>query len=161
MHPTPQSACISPCVSAHPNSTGELSGYQTSSYDTKASRLQLGEELEAVVGLLASEGFGGAGEAEGGNAAADPLRAGMRPCRADAAAEGLVGGGGGQSWPASRLMSSAYREEAADLLNSAVLQEHGCARSCAIERLLRQLVATGEAIRDANYGYGDGMRLAP
>lgn len=59
----------------------------------------------------------------------------------------------------SRLMSEAYREATADALNGAVLEEHGAPPTCAIERLLRQLLAVSEAVRDANLGYGDGLHL--
>ena len=56
-------------------------------------------------------------------------------------------------------MGDGHREATADLLNSAILQEHGLPASCAIERLLRQLLAVHAAARDANDGYGADFRL--
>ena len=61
--------------------------------------------------------------------------------------------------PQARLMGTAQREAAAEALNGAVLKEAGLDPTCALERLLRQLVATHTAIRDANHGCGEGFRL--
>lgn len=57
-------------------------------------------------------------------------------------------------------MSEAHREATADCLNGAVLEEHGVPAACAIERLLRQLLAVREAAREGNQGCGDELRLA-
>jgi len=62
--------------------------------------------------------------------------------------------------PLSHLMAPQQRESVADALNSAVLHEAGGSPQSGIERLLRQLVATHQAIREANLGYGQAFRLA-
>ena len=59
----------------------------------------------------------------------------------------------------ARLMGREHRERVAEVLNSAVLRELGLDPTCALERLLRQLVATHAAIRDANHSCGEGFRL--
>lgn len=59
----------------------------------------------------------------------------------------------------ARLMSREHREKVAEMLNGAVLRQMGLDPTCALERLLRQLVATHVAIRDANLGCGEGFRL--
>jgi len=59
----------------------------------------------------------------------------------------------------ARLMGREQREKVAELLNGTVLRELGLDPACALERLLRQLVATHAAIRDANHGCGEGFRL--
>lgn len=67
----------------------------------------------------------------------------------------------GTATPAAqaRLMSRAQREVVAVALNGALLREHSLDPMCAIERLLRQLVATHIAIYDANQGCGESFRL--
>jgi hypothetical protein len=60
----------------------------------------------------------------------------------------------------AHLMSDAHRAETADCLNGTVLEENGVPRMCAIERLLRQLVAVSDATRDANAGYGACLSFA-
>ena len=60
----------------------------------------------------------------------------------------------------ARLMGSEHREATADLLNGGVLEEHGVPPTCAIERLLKQLLAVHGATRDANLGFGEQLRLA-
>jgi len=66
------------------------------------------------------------------------------------------------SAPASsaRLLQDEYREATADLLNGSILEAHGIKPSCAIERLLRHLIATTDAIREANQGYGELVSVA-
>ena len=66
-----------------------------------------------------------------------------------------------ESYYTSRVITSGreQREKVAALLNGAVLRELGLDPACALERLLRQLVATHAAIRDANHGCGEGFRL--
>ena len=59
----------------------------------------------------------------------------------------------------AKLMGREQREKVAELLNGTVLRELGLDPACALERLLRQLVATHAAIRDANHGCGEGFRL--
>ena len=59
----------------------------------------------------------------------------------------------------ARLMGREHREKVAEVLNGTVLRELGLDPACALERLLRQLVATHAAIRDANHGCGEGFRL--
>jgi hypothetical protein len=61
--------------------------------------------------------------------------------------------------PQAMLMGREHREKVAEVLNGSVLRELGLDPACALERLLRQLVATHVAIRDANLGCGEGFRL--
>ena len=61
--------------------------------------------------------------------------------------------------PASALLGDAYRERTADVLNGAVLELNGVPATCAIERLMRQLVVVTQVSREANMGYGEGFRL--
>ena len=56
-------------------------------------------------------------------------------------------------------MSDAHRESTADCLNGSVLWEHRVPPSCAIERLLRQLLAVSLATREANLGYGHDVKM--
>lgn len=51
-------------------------------------------------------------------------------------------------------------QETADHLNSAILADHDLPPTCALERLLRQLVATSDALRETNHGYGDCLSLS-
>ena len=66
------------------------------------------------------------------------------------------------SAPASsaRLIGDEQREATADYLNGVILQAHGAQPTCAMERLLRQLIATADALRDANHGYGECLSLS-
>ena len=45
-------------------------------------------------------------------------------------------------------------------ISPAMLEEHGVPPTCAIERLLKQLLAVHGATRDANLGFGEQLRLA-
>ena len=105
-------------------------------------------ELADVFELVAYE----CGEGE----ASTVSRGGGGAAAASASNEG--GEGIGARTP-SALLGDGHREATADLLNSAILQEHGLPASCAIERLLRQLLAVHAAARDANDGYGADFRL--
>jgi hypothetical protein len=62
---------------------------------------------------------------------------------------------------ATQLLSLEHLEATADCLNSAVAEELGAAPTCAIERLLRQLVAVSDALREVNLGQGECMHLTP
>jgi hypothetical protein len=62
---------------------------------------------------------------------------------------------------AAQLLSLEHLEATADCLNSAVAEELGAAPTCAIERLLRQLVAVSDALREVNLGQGECMHLTP
>ena len=66
---------------------------------------------------------------------------------------------GATAGPPCELMSDAHRDATADILNGAVLFEHGAPATSAIERLLRQLLAVSDATREANLGCGDDVRL--
>eukprot|EP00316_Scyphosphaera_apsteinii_P012463 CAMPEP_0119320514 /NCGR_PEP_ID=MMETSP1333-20130426/52684_1 /TAXON_ID=418940 /ORGANISM="Scyphosphaera apsteinii, Strain RCC1455" /LENGTH=424 /DNA_ID=CAMNT_0007327253 /DNA_START=169 /DNA_END=1443 /DNA_ORIENTATION=+ len=61
--------------------------------------------------------------------------------------------------PIRYLMRQEQRELVADALNSAVLAECGEESTCALERMLRQLVAVHHTLRDSNLGFGDSFRL--
>ena len=59
----------------------------------------------------------------------------------------------------ARLLADSHRELVADALSGAVLQRHGVNPACAIERILRQLVAVHGALREANGGCGQTFEL--
>ena len=61
--------------------------------------------------------------------------------------------------PQAPLLTHSRREEVADALNGAILAESGAPRVCAVERLVQQLVASRGALREANDGYGDCVRV--
>ena len=62
---------------------------------------------------------------------------------------------------AAQLLSREHVEATADCLNSAVAEELGAAPTCAIERLLRQLVVVSDALHEVNLGQGECMHLTP
>jgi len=63
--------------------------------------------------------------------------------------------------PASRFLATEYLQGTADMINGIILSAHGAPSTCGLEKLLRQLVASSDVLREVNAGFGDRLRIAP